>query len=55
MDSLGDCSYPHLIETPTEVLCTDYSQHENGLCKAFVCGYDKAAFLKPLSHSVPQQ
>ncbi len=49
MDSLGDCSYPHLIETPTEVLCAYYSQHENGLCKTFLCGYDKAAFLKPLS------
>ena len=47
MDSLGDCSYPHLMETPTEVLCAYYSQHENSLCKAFLCAYDKAEFLKP--------
>ncbi len=46
MDSLGDCSYPHLIETPREVLCAYYSQHENGLCKAYLCGYDKDEFLK---------
>jgi len=45
MDSMGDCSYPHLVETPTEVLCAYYSQHEDGMCKAFLCGYDKKAFL----------
>jgi hypothetical protein len=47
MDSLGDCSYPHLVETPTEVLCGYYSQHENGLCKAYLCGFEKQEFLKP--------
>jgi len=46
MDSMGDCSYPHLIETPDEVLCGYYSQHENGLCKAYLCAFDKQAFLK---------
>ncbi len=46
MDSMGDCSYPHLIETPDEILCGYYSQHENGLCKAYLCGFDKDEFLK---------
>ncbi len=46
MDSMGDCSYPHLIETPDEILCLYYSQHENGMCKAYLCSYDKPAFLK---------
>ena len=46
MDSMGDCSYPHLVETPNEVLCLYYSQHENGMCKAYLCSYDKQAFLK---------
>ena len=36
MDSMGDYSYPHLIETLSEVLCAYYSQHENGLCKAYL-------------------
>ena len=46
MDSMGDCSYPHLVETPTEILCAYYSQHENGLCKAYLCAYEKEAFLR---------
>ncbi|MBI4026930.1 MAG: hypothetical protein HY360_18235 [Verrucomicrobia bacterium] len=45
MDSLGDCSYPHLVETPDEVLCAYYSQHEDKVCKVFLCGYDKKEFL----------
>lgn len=49
MDSLGDCSYPHLVETPDEILCGYYSQHENGVCKAYLCGFDKDAFLKPMA------
>lgn len=48
MDSLGDCSYPHLVETPDDILCGYYSQHENGLCKAYLCAYDKTDFLKDL-------
>ena len=47
MDSMGDCSYPFLVETPTEILCAYYSQHEDGVCKVFLCGYDKAEFLAP--------
>jgi hypothetical protein len=46
MDSMGDCSYPFLVETPDEVLCAYYSQHEDEVCKVFLCGYDKAEFLK---------
>ena len=45
MDSMGDCSYPHLVETPTEILCAYYSQHEDGISKAFLCAFDKQAFL----------
>lgn len=46
VDSMGDCSYPFLVETPTEVLCAYYSQHEDRVCKVFLAGFDKAAFLK---------
>lgn len=46
MDSMGDCSYPHLVETPTEVLCAYYSQHQDKVCKVYLCGYDKKEFLK---------
>ena len=46
MDSMGDCSYPFLIETPEDILCAYYSQHENGVCKAFLCAYDRERFLK---------
>jgi hypothetical protein len=46
MDSMGDCSYPHLVETPTEVLCAYYSQHEDEVCKAYLCAFDKEAFLR---------
>lgn len=46
MDSMGDCSYPHLVETRNEVLCAYYSQHEDGVCKVFLCAYDKKEFLK---------
>ena len=46
MDSMGDCSYPQLVETPTEILCAYYSQHEDEACKVFLCGYDKAEFLR---------
>lgn len=45
MDSMGDCSYPFLVETPTEILCAYYSQHEDRVCKVFLCGYDKKEFL----------
>lgn len=45
MDSMADCSYPHLVETPDEILCGYYSQHENGLCKAYLCGFEKDRFL----------
>ena len=45
MDSMGDCSYPFLVETPTEILCGYYSQHENRVCKAYLCAYDKKQFL----------
>jgi hypothetical protein len=45
VDSLGDCSYPFLVETPTEILCAYYSQHEDGVCKPFLCGFDKREFL----------
>lgn len=40
-----DSSYPFLVETPTEILCAYYSQHEDGVCKPFVCGFDKCEFL----------
>ena len=46
MDSMGDCSYPFLVETPTEILCAYYSQHEDRVCKVFLCGFDKKEFLK---------
>lgn len=46
MDSMGDCSYPFLVETPTEVLCAYYSQHENKVSKAFLCAFDKEKFLR---------
>jgi hypothetical protein len=46
VDSMGDCSYPFLVETPTEVLCAYYSQHEDRVCKCYLCGFDKNAFLK---------
>ncbi len=46
MDSMGDCSYPFLVETPTEVLCAWYSQHEDKVCKVFLCGFDKKEFVK---------
>lgn len=46
VDSAGDCSYPFLIETPTEILCAYYSQHEDHVCKVFLAGFDKAEFLK---------
>jgi len=45
MDSMGDCSYPMLVETPTEILCGYYSQHEDKVCKPYLCAFDKAAFL----------
>ncbi len=45
VDSLGDCSYPFLVETPQEILCAYYSQHEDGVCKIFLAGFDKQAFL----------
>ncbi|MFN0198194.1 MAG: sialidase family protein [Planctomycetaceae bacterium] len=45
MESMGDCSYPHLVETPTEILCAYYSQHENKVSKAFLCAFDKKEFL----------
>src|SRR5262249_7704346 len=40
------CSYPFLVETPTEVLCAYYSQHEDKVCKCFLAGFDKAEFLQ---------
>jgi hypothetical protein len=46
LDSMGDCSYPRLVETPTEVLCAYYSQHEDRVCKPYLCAFDKAEFLK---------
>ena len=46
VDSMDDCSYPWLVETPTEVLCAYYSQHEDGTCKVFLCAYDKKTFLE---------
>jgi len=46
MDSAGDCSYPHLVETPNEILCAYYSQHEDKVCKVFLCAFDKKEFLK---------
>lgn len=46
VDSLGDCSYPFLVETPTEILCAYYSQHEDNVCKCFLCAFDKQEFLK---------
>jgi hypothetical protein len=46
VDSMGDCSYPFLVETPTEVLCAYYSQHEDRVCKCYLCGFDKVEFLK---------
>ena len=45
MDSMGDCSYPQLVETKNEILCAYYSQHEDKICKVFLCGYDKREFL----------
>jgi hypothetical protein len=45
VDSMGDCSYPFLVETPTEVLCAYYSQHEDGVCKVFLAGFDKKEFV----------
>lgn len=45
MDSMGDCSYPTLVETPTEILCAYYSQHEDKVCKAYLCAFDKEAFF----------
>lgn len=46
MDSMGDCSYPFLVETPTEILCAYYSQHEDNVCKVFLSGFDKEEFLR---------
>jgi len=46
MDSMGDCSYPFLVETPTEILCAYYSQHEDRVCKPYLCAFDKKEFLK---------
>ena len=46
MDSMGDCSYPHLVETPTEILCAYYSQHEDKVCKVYLSAFDKREFLR---------
>jgi hypothetical protein len=46
MDSMGDCSYPFLVETPTEILCAYYSQHEDAVSKTFLSGFDKKEFLR---------
>ena len=46
MDSMGDCSYPSLVETPTEILCAYYSQHQDKVCKLYLCGFDKEEFLR---------
>jgi hypothetical protein len=45
VDSMGDCSYPFLVETPTEVLCAYYSQHQDRVCKVYLAGFDKREFL----------
>ena len=47
MDSMGDCSYPYLLETKAgDILCVYYSQHEDKVSKIFLCAYDKKKFLK---------
>jgi hypothetical protein len=46
LDSMGDCSYPRLVETPTEILCAYYSQHQDGVCKPYLAAFDKTAFLR---------
>jgi hypothetical protein len=46
VDSMGDCSYPFLVESPTEILCAYYSQHEDRVCKCFLAAFDKKEFLK---------
>ena len=46
MDSMGDCSYPHLLEMASEILCVYYSQHEDKVSKIFLCAYDKQKFLQ---------
>lgn len=47
MDSMGDCSYPYLLETKDgDILCAYYSQHEDNVSKIFLCAYDKTEFLK---------
>jgi hypothetical protein len=46
VDSMGDCSYPFLVQTPTEVLCAYYSQHQDKVCNCYLAGFDKAEFLK---------
>ena len=46
VDSMGDCSYPRFVETPTEVLVAYYSEHEDNICKPYLAAFDKAAFLR---------
>ena len=45
MDSMGDCSYPCLLETSEGILCVYYSQHEDKVSKIFLCLYDKEEFV----------
>ena len=45
MDSMGDSSYPCLLETKEGILCVYYSQHEDDVSKIFLCLYDKPEFL----------
>jgi hypothetical protein len=46
VDSQGECSHPRLVETPTEVLCAYTSQHEDGVAKPFLAGFDRIEFLR---------
>jgi len=46
VDSMGDCSYPRIVETPTEVLVAYYSEHEDNICKPYLAAFDKREFLK---------
>ncbi|MFN0195831.1 MAG: hypothetical protein ACKVT0_03755 [Planctomycetaceae bacterium] len=53
VDSMGDCSYPRILETPTEILVGYYSEHEDNICKPYLAAFDKEQFLSPIPHDEP--
>jgi hypothetical protein len=53
VDSMGDCSYPRFVETPTEILVAYYSEHEDNICKPYLAAFDKRRFLAPIADTTP--